>query len=197
MGNVDYEFGRLIDQLETSGLLDTSYVIFTSDHGEIFERGTRGHVTKLLFEQLIHVPLLISTPGQRERIDIHDLTSNVDILPTLAHISNIPKPDWAVGEVLPGLGGLQNTDRNVWSLIGWFMGGGQQGDLERVSLALINGENKLVYYHGYNQYKNKYEFYDLRNDPEELENNYKTSPIAKEMQAELEQNFNEIKSPKK
>lgn len=195
VSNVDYEFGRLIDQLEISGLLENSYVIFTSDHGELFERGTRGHVTKLLFEPLIHIPLLISSPGQRERVDIHELTSNVDILPTLAHISNIQKPDWAVGEILPGLGGAHNPDRNVWSLIGWFMGGGQQSEIERVSLALNKGEYKLVKYHGYGSAKNRYEFYDLRNDPEELDNQYKSNPIAKEMRAELDQKFEEIKSP--
>ncbi len=84
-------------------------MIFSSDHGEMFERGTHGHSTPLLYEPVIRVPLLISSPGQLERKDIHTLTSNVDILPTLAHISGLPVPDWAEGEVLPGLGGEDMT----------------------------------------------------------------------------------------
>ena len=83
IANLDAEFGKLLDELEKSGLLDNSYLIVTSDHGDFFERGEQGHVTPLLFEAITHVPLLISTPGQRERRDIHVLTSNIDLLPTL------------------------------------------------------------------------------------------------------------------
>ena len=36
---VDHEFGRLYDYLVSSGHLDNTWVIFTSDHGELFERG--------------------------------------------------------------------------------------------------------------------------------------------------------------
>ena len=63
VANLDAEFGRLLDHLEASGLLDSSYLIFTSDHGELFERGASGHSTPLVFEPLIRIPLLISAPG--------------------------------------------------------------------------------------------------------------------------------------
>ena len=71
IANLDYEFGRLLDYLEEIGLLGSSYLILTSDHGELFERGHRGHNTPLLFEPLLRVPLVISSPGQEERKDIH------------------------------------------------------------------------------------------------------------------------------
>ena len=64
-------------------MLDDTYVIVTSDHGEMFERGIRGHVTPTLYEPVIRVPLLIAKPGQREREDVYAPTSCVDLLPTL------------------------------------------------------------------------------------------------------------------
>ena len=69
------------------------------------------------------------------------------------------------------------------------------GELKKASMALIRGGQKLVYYNGYKHYQDKYEFYDLENDPEELENQYKSIPIAKEMKAELDQKFEIVKKP--
>lgn len=193
IANLDHEFGRLFDHLENSGLMDNSYVIFTSDHGELFERGTRGHSTPLLFEAVVRVPLVISTPGQSQRRDIYDLTSNIDILPTLAKIAGLQQPEWTVGQPLPELGLDGQSQRDLWILEA--KKNQTQGELNKVSLALIRGENKLVYFTGYKNYQDKYEFYDLSNDPEELENSFKVSPIAKEMKTELDQKFEKVKQP--
>jgi arylsulfatase A-like enzyme len=61
----DAETGRLFDYLRDSGLLERSYVIITSDHGEIFERGEMGHFTPLMYDPVMHSPLIISTPPPR------------------------------------------------------------------------------------------------------------------------------------
>jgi len=98
----DSEFGRLYDHLEKSGELDNTYIIFTSDHGELFERGIMGHITRTLYEPLIRVPLFISKPGQTEREDIYSLSSGVDLLPTLLHIMGQTIPGWCEGHILPG-----------------------------------------------------------------------------------------------
>ena len=42
MASWDHEVSRLFDYLSSSGLLDRSYVVLTSDHGELFERGDVG-----------------------------------------------------------------------------------------------------------------------------------------------------------
>ena len=89
-------------------------VVITSDHGEMFERGVSGHTTPLIFNPLVHVPLVISTPGQTERVDVHANTSCTDILPTLAHLTGNPVPGWVEGELLPGLGGEENRQRGVY-----------------------------------------------------------------------------------
>src|SRR3972149_5008494 len=65
----DAEFGRLFDFLRRTGILDNTCFILTSDHGQLFEREIHGHVTATLYEPLVHVPLIISKPGQRVRED--------------------------------------------------------------------------------------------------------------------------------
>ena len=61
---------------------------------------------------------------------------------------------------------------------------------------MIQDEHKLVYYHGYQDYEDQYELYDLKNDPDELENRYPSDPASGEMQAILDEKFNEINQTK-
>ncbi len=185
VANLDAEFGRLLDHLEASGLLDTSYLIFSSDHGELFERGASGHSTPLVFEPVIHVPLIISAPGQRSRQDVHALTSNVDLLPSLLGISGLPLPDWAEGQPLPGLGGAAApSSRDVFVVEA--KANPAYEPLHKATVALIRDRYKLIHYLGYKSYNDVYEFYDLGNDPEELQNLYPDHPAAPELQAELD-----------
>jgi arylsulfatase A-like enzyme len=165
----------------------------TSDHGEFFERGVHGHSNSLLFEPVIRVPLLISAPGQRERKDISLLTSNIDLLPTQMHIAGLPIPDWCEGQVLPGLGGDETPDRSAYVVEAKKNPADQP--LEKVTIALLKGQYKLIYYLGYRDYDDEYEFYDLQNDPDELENLYPSHPIARELQVELDQKLQEVNQP--
>jgi hypothetical protein len=184
VANLDAEFGRLLDHLEQTGMLDTSYLIFSSDHGEIFERGAAGHSTPLIFEPLIRVPLIISAPGQRQRQDVHTLTSNVDIMPSLLNIAGIPIPDLCEGQSLPGLGGDTSASRDVFVVEA--KANPAYEPLHKTTVALIRDQYKLSHYLGYKSYKDVYEFYDLANDPEELQNLYPDHPAARELQAELD-----------
>ncbi len=78
----DQQFGRLYSQLERSGLLENSWLVLTSDHGEMFEREISGHSTDALYQPVIRVPLMIFEPGQSVGTDIYEYTSAVDLLPT-------------------------------------------------------------------------------------------------------------------
>src|SRR6266498_5564007 len=61
----DKEFGKLYDHLESSGVLDNSWLILTSDHGEMNERGISGHMTNSLYQPILRVPLMIFEPGRQ------------------------------------------------------------------------------------------------------------------------------------
>jgi arylsulfatase A-like enzyme len=183
VANIDAELGHLLDGLEAAGLMENSYIVFTSDHGEIFERGAVGHPNALIFEPNIRVPLLVHTPGQRQRADIHALTSNVDLLPTFLHLAGLPPAEWAVGQVLPGLGGANDPQRSIYVVEA--RNNPAQQPLKKASLGLIRWPYKLVHYLGYRSYSDEFEMYDLQNDPDELHNLYPDHPLAAEMKAEL------------
>jgi arylsulfatase A-like enzyme len=165
----DAEFGRLARFMEDSGVLDTTYVVVTSDHGELFERGIWGHITPVLFEPLIRVPLLLSQPGQRARRDVRTATSCVDLLPTLLQAAGIRRPGWCEGEVLPPLGDSRAAGA-VYCMDA--KGSSRFGPLGKRTVCVVSGHHKLVHYLGYPEYDDVYEMYDLDADPQELRNIY-------------------------
>lgn len=181
----DAEFGRLYDLLERSGALDNTILIVTSDHGEMFERGIFTHVTATMYEPLLHIPLLIHLPGQTERQDIHDLTSAVDLLPTLLNACGQPVPPGCAGEVLPGfLDAAPTSARSIYALES--KSSPKNDPTRAFTIAQLKDRYKLVYYK-YPDYSDVYELYDLLDDPEELVNLYSpTDSIASAMKNELE-----------
>jgi arylsulfatase A-like enzyme len=60
---LDVELGRFFDRLRASGLLEETWVVITSDHGEEFgEHGIFGHGASL-YNQVTHVPLILIPPA--------------------------------------------------------------------------------------------------------------------------------------
>jgi arylsulfatase A-like enzyme len=182
---VDAEFGRLLDFLRRTGILDNTYFILTSDHGQLFEREIHGHVTSTLYEPLIRVPLLISKPGQRLREDVTTPTSCVDLLPTLLSIAGKPVPDWCEGQILPSFGTSNpNSDRNIYAVEA--KKNPRSAPLKMGTVSIINGRYKLIRYFGYQAKMDDYELYDLQNDPGEYEDLYQSRKrMASELKGEL------------
>lgn len=184
IGYVDTEFGRLFHELNDNGTLENTYLIFTSDHGEMFERGIWQHSTPALYEPILHIPLMIWKPGQTKRVDVHTPTSCVDILPKLLQVTGQPIPDWCQGQVLPALGSAADDDRSIFAVDS--KENSKFLPLSQGSLAHYQGPYKLTHYFGYEQCQDFYEFYNLKEDPEELNNLYPQHPsVAKRMREEL------------
>jgi len=183
IANLDDEFGKLMNFLDNSGLRESSYIIFTSDHGELFERGVHGHSTPLMFEPVINVPLIISVPGQGEGYDIYANTSNVDILPTLLHLAGKPIPEWCEGTVLPGMGGEVNAERDIFVVEA--KKNPANLPLTKATTVLIKDNYKLIHYFGYKHYNDEYELYDLKNDPNEINNIFPSYPYSLDLKSIL------------
>ena len=196
---VDSEFARLYESLEKSGVLENTWLILTSDHGELFERGIIGHVTPALFQSLIQVPLMIFAPGQTERQDVYENTSAVDILPTVLHLTGQEQvyPDWAEGRVLPPFNtsdGERGTD--VFAIEADGIRYNQPMNFGSVSM--IRGDYKMSYYWGYKAIDGGelVELYDLQKDPEELENLVDAQPdLAVSMLAAIKQKIADADRP--
>jgi len=85
----DDGFGRLMDYLEERDLLDNTAVIVTSDHGEEFgEHGGFWHGTRL-YEEQVHVPLVIRYPraDTDDARRIRDQVRLLDMAPTIADLA--------------------------------------------------------------------------------------------------------------
>ena len=196
---VDAEFARLFDMLESNGTLDNTYLILTSDHGEMFERGIAGHSTNSLNEPLLNVPLLIWKPGQTERVDVFDRTTAADLMPTLLHLSGQPVPELCEGMVLPTFGGDAQTaaERAVYAVEA--KTNSKFAPLTIGSLAMYKGPYKLIHYMGYEEVPSPgglYELYNLEDDPEEMENRYEIDKgVAEEMTAQLQERLAEVNRP--
>jgi arylsulfatase A-like enzyme len=184
VAHVDTEFGNLIAGLDAAGVLENSYVVVTADHGEMFERGFFGHGERMLYEPVVHIPLLIHTPGQTERRDVHSPTSNVDLAPTLFALSGVTPSIEFDGKLLPGLGGAENHDRAVFS-----MEASQNSSFAPVTKAVISmrrGGYKIIGYPGYEDMNGRFELYHLAEDPQELQDISTDDPaMLKSMREEL------------
>ncbi|MGD8458240.1 MAG: sulfatase-like hydrolase/transferase [Anaerolineales bacterium] len=181
---VDSELGRLLDILEQNSTLDNTWVLITSDHGEIFERGIFEHSTPVLYQPLVNIPLLIHAPGQNTREDIYATTSCVDVVPTLLHLNGRPKPDWGEGEVLPPFNSNIDSQRSVFALDA--KASSKFHYLNTGTFVMVKGSYKLIYYRGYTGFDEVFELYDLENDPQELNDlSASKSALTSELAAEL------------
>ena len=196
IANVDAEFGSLVDQLNASGILNHSYFVVTSDHGELFERGENGHNTFLLYDSVIHIPLLISLPQQNERHDFHSLTSNIDLLPTLLNIAGKDIPSSLEGRLLPGLGGEEDGDvsRSIFAVEA--KTNSAFGPLKRATITLMKENYKIIYYGDYPRYSNVFELYDLADDIDEKQDLFAEGPsIASLLKEELLDTLSTVNKP--
>jgi arylsulfatase A-like enzyme len=109
----DREVGRLLDGLEDLGLRDETVVIVTSDHGEELAEGRfpsfAGNHGHALFEELVHVPLIVARPRAEARRVAQQVRS-MDVLPTALELLRVSVPEDVEGRSLvPLLEGRPET----------------------------------------------------------------------------------------
>jgi len=99
-GNVlsaDRWLGRFIEALRRKGLYDKTMLIVTSDHGEEFGEHNKAlwynHHGHILYEEMIHVPLLIKLPnGYAGGTRVSAICETVDVMPTILDVLDIAPP---------------------------------------------------------------------------------------------------------
>lgn len=98
--NLDWNFGRIMEVLHQTGLIENTHIIFFSDHGDM--HGSHGQFRKTTyFEESIRVPCLIGGAARgiyEMRTGIGDFPLNhVDYGPTSLGLCDLPVPDWMQG----------------------------------------------------------------------------------------------------
>jgi arylsulfatase A-like enzyme len=99
----DAQFGELIAELKRRGLYDDLAIVVTSDHGEEFQdHGGFWHGTTL-YDEALHVPLLLKLPGnqRRDQVVTH-LVQSIDLMPTLLGLAGVAVPPGVQGHELFG-----------------------------------------------------------------------------------------------
>ena len=82
IAQLDEVVGEVLDKLDALGLAEDTYVIFTSDHGEMcMEHGTWYKSTH--YEPSARVPLIVRGPGVEKGVRHGDLVSLIDMYPTV------------------------------------------------------------------------------------------------------------------
>jgi arylsulfatase A-like enzyme len=97
----DGQFGELVRGLEELGLLQSTVIVLTSDHGEGFDPGN-GRITHAgrLHEDLVHVPLIVAGPDLPAGVSLGRPISLVDVAPTLLGLGHLEIPTWMNGQAL-------------------------------------------------------------------------------------------------
>ncbi len=87
----DLWFGKFLDYLKKKNIYDDSMIIFISDHGEeFFDHKGWGHAHSL-YNEIIHVPLIIKLPkNQFKGIQFESEVGLIDIMPFILNYYNIP-----------------------------------------------------------------------------------------------------------
>jgi arylsulfatase A-like enzyme len=160
---IDAQVGRLLAGLEQQGILDTTLVVFASDHGEMLGQHGLWHKMQA-YEESLRVPLIFSAPwlaGGRRRAA---LASLLDIPATLLGAVGLPVPDSYEGEDLgPILRGERTDMRRQYLFAEQEPLGHFHGEVDWRMVA--DGRWKYIW-----NCADSAELYDLETDPGETHN---------------------------
>jgi len=158
--NEDEALSQFIDTIKQAGLYDSSMIIITGDHGQVFNNGYTSHCTPLLSYAETHVPLLVKYPYQTEGKRVDSLISLIDITPTILDVVDIPYQE-------NDFDGASLMDIESSSLVHPYVF--VRSDFRRHNenescVAVLNNQYKL------NRRGKEYFLYDYINDPNEKNN---------------------------
>lgn len=173
---IDDQIGHFMEKLEETGLKENTIVVFTSDHGEML--GNHGIYLKghYPYDDLIHVPLIISWPGHFEAgLRSDALVELIDIAPTLLEAIDKPVPDRMQGRSLFQICTSKTDPHAHRDYIFTERYGGAATDKPPTYFSMIRDRRyKISVYHGHELG----ELYDLEYDPDEFTNLWSDSKYA-------------------
>jgi arylsulfatase A-like enzyme len=164
---IDSEIGRVTDHLRAEGMLDSTFIIYTSDHGDFAGEHGLFHKNLGIYESVHRVPLLISRPDQSESLEDSRLIESVDLMPTILNELGIPCPDGVDGTPIDGSAGSKEAAFCEWNWKGQDI------------IAIRTERYRLVYYSA----SGDGELYDVTKDPGETENLWQSQDHAIERES--------------
>ncbi len=161
----DDNIGRLLDFLDKSGLSKNTIVVFTGDHG--FFMGDHGWFDKrFMYEEALRVPWLIRYPGVIKPGSVSDdWVVSIDNAPTILDMAGIPvPPDMQGKSLVPVFEG--HTPEGWRKSMYYHYYEFQAPHWVLPNYGIRTERYKLIFYYTINQW----EMFDLKNDPDEMDN---------------------------
>jgi len=196
--DLDTSLGQLLDAVEHLGILDNTYIIYTSDNGTYpttdpknINGPLRGSKATL-WEAGVRVPLMISGPGIKAGTVSRQKAIGYDILPTICDILNIQDLDERVegGSLLPALHDTGQVTRPHSELY-FHWPHYQHQKRSKPDSTIIDGDYKLHYFWE----SGELQLFNLDDDLAEANNLAESYPErAAEMSAKLKEYLHEIKA---
>jgi arylsulfatase A-like enzyme/TolA-binding protein len=160
IASADHELGRLFATLEKRNDWDGTLVIVAGDHGEgLYEHGERWHSTQV-YDDTLHVPLIIKLPGRQTGKRVREPVGLVDITPTVLDYAGLKSADPMDGVSLrEAIDSGRAASRPIY--------------FESIAGAILYGWSPLL---GVRRGSMKYfegargELYDIEHDPGEVDN---------------------------
>jgi choline-sulfatase len=183
INRMDARFRRFLDAMEELGLTGKTLFVLTSDHGtELYEHRRFDHGFSL-YEELIHVPLIVRLPGQQSAGVVKDRISSIDVMPTILQLLDVPvtqevRKQMRGGSLVPAMQG-ESARRDVFSETDY-----REYTYKR---SIIDPDGwKLIY----TLESKTRELYDLNADPGETDDRSAAEPArAEELQRRLFAHF--------
>ncbi|KAI1084153.1 alkaline-phosphatase-like protein [Whalleya microplaca] len=179
---VDEMIDQVFARLEQHGLLENTYIFFSSDNGYHISQHRMFPGKSCPYEEDINVPLIVRGPGVAAGVSIDHPTSHLDLVPTFFSLARIPQRDDFDGAVIP-LGAPESSREwqdirpehvavEMWMARSTDEGGLGKPDRHKVdhtykSLRLV-GEGYSLYYSVW--CTNEHELYDMAIDPYQMTN---------------------------
>jgi len=177
---VDDLIGELLSKLKSAGCLDNTYVIYTSDHGDM--AGEHGLWWKrTYYDASASVPLIVTGPDITDHSADNTPVELVDLFPTICDWAGIEHPQGLDGESLVPLLNGKPENRQKKQVLVELLGGARQSQFRMIR------ENKWKYVTFPDATAR---LFDLETDPEETHDHIATvsvESIVTAMNADLQQ----------
>ncbi|MEO6924302.1 MAG: sulfatase/phosphatase domain-containing protein, partial [Bryocella sp.] len=187
----DRNIGEIFNALEKNKQLADTAMVWSSDHG-FFLGEHRFYDKRLMYEPSIRIPMVVRYPRRiKAGSKSTEMVLNVDVMPSILDLAGVkPAADLQGKSFIPLLEGRQIAWRKDW-LYEYY---DYPGSLEvRPSRGVRNVRYKYIHYFLDPQ---EYEFYDLKNDPDEMYNLY-SDPRYKDLIARHAARLEELRAETK
>jgi len=183
----DADFKHFLEAYEAMGLTGKTIFIVTSDHGtEFFEHNRTDHGFTL-YDELVHVPLVIKLPNRTAGKVISDQISSLNVMPTVLDLLDVQVPENVTKQMrgkslVPAMQGGQSMAEDVFCETDY-----RHYTFKR-SVQTMDGW-KFIY-----TLENKgRELYNLKNDPKETKNLVEAEPrLAYELEQKVFTHFKSL-----